>query len=781
MTPNRLKLPMPKSDAEQGSNWGVLLGCFIAGLFLGPVGMLFASSADGSRKGSLPFALYGWAAGWGLIIIIGMSFVAMHRESASDKNIDQRETSELNHKQESGEDQSEEQSQSEADDRQEASSSNEVNEISNSGQDDENISIVAKYRHDAEHGDVGAQFNLGKCYATGEGVEQNKIEAVKWFCKAAEQGNAMVQNLLHEIGEVTVRSDEQPEAETPEKSPEAADTNKQLIAKSEDDTDQGKTTAQTLDEKRYAEEEAEELEARKGKCTRCDGSGVIQCTKCEGAGKLSIRGTQTCQKCNGKGEIPQSVECTRCSGKGYIRARCRLCGGRGKLRQDNRRRVDYGMYTIRCDSCRGSGREPSERCMNCSGNGKIDKYVKCENCQGGGKIVVTAKRVCHVCDGECRIKCDRCSGNGFTYRPRNEQEVARLVQNAEQGYSSAQYDLGTCYDNGEGVEKNKVEAVKWYSKAAEQGHAEAQYHLGSCYAFGEGVEEVSSEAVKWWRMAAEQGHAEAQYWFGSCYMLGKGVEKDGMEAVKWIRKSAEQGFVRAQGALGGCYYNGEWGLAQDKSEAVEWYRKAAEQGDVQAQCVLGLLYYEGDGTEQDKSEAVRWWFKAAEQGDVTAQKTLRKLGYDVKSQGRHVQTGQEEASASSSYAGNPLRRFRFGEPRRTTSSSLRLSGFLGFEKVTLGYTSQGRLFSICLTASRSADSMVRALMKECDSCYSGIRWEEDNNYQGELFAVGRRRNSSGQVDMLVAIIPQSSKTDARIQANIFDYRVKRSDDGDEND
>ena len=56
--------------------------------------------------------------------------------------------------------------------------------------------------------------------------------------------------------------------------------------------------------------------------------------------------------------------------------------------------------------------------------------------------------------------------------------------------------------------------MKWWRQAAEQGHAEAQYNLGVCYEKGEGVAQDSSEAVKWFRQAAEQGVAEAQFWLG---------------------------------------------------------------------------------------------------------------------------------------------------------------------------------------------------------------------------------------------------------------------------
>ena len=47
-------------------------------------------------------------------------------------------------------------------------------------------------------------------------------------------------------------------------------------------------------------------------------------------------------------------------------------------------------------------------------------------------------------------------------------------------------------------------------KAAEQGDAEAQFSLGSCYDEGEGVRVDKSLAVKWCRKAAEQGLAVAK-------------------------------------------------------------------------------------------------------------------------------------------------------------------------------------------------------------------------------------------------------------------------------
>ena len=76
------------------------------------------------------------------------------------------------------------------------------------------------------------------------------------------------------------------------------------------------------------------------------------------------------------------------------------------------------------------------------------------------------------------------------------------VKAAEQGYASAQYRLGLMYDNGWGVPKDSVTAVKWFRKAAEQGHADAQWRLGMSYANGEGVPKDFVKAYMYFNLAS---------------------------------------------------------------------------------------------------------------------------------------------------------------------------------------------------------------------------------------------------------------------------------------
>ncbi len=55
------------------------------------------------------------------------------------------------------------------------------------------VQAVYWFKRAADLGNASAQFNLGVCYANGQGVAQSYTEAVKWYRKAAEQGDASAQ------------------------------------------------------------------------------------------------------------------------------------------------------------------------------------------------------------------------------------------------------------------------------------------------------------------------------------------------------------------------------------------------------------------------------------------------------------------------------------------------------------------------------------------------------------------------------------------------------------
>jgi hypothetical protein len=97
------------------------------------------------------------------------------------------------------------------------------------------------------------------------------------------------------------------------------------------------------------------------------------------------------------------------------------------------------------------------------------------------------------------------------------------------------------YDEGHGVPQDYKTAVKWYTLAANQGYASAQFNLGSMYIGGKGVPQDYKTAAKWFTLAAEQGDADAQFGLGLIYIEGKGVLKDNVYAHMWTNIAASNG------------------------------------------------------------------------------------------------------------------------------------------------------------------------------------------------------------------------------------------------
>ena len=56
-------------------------------------------------------------------------------------------------------------------------------------------------------------------------------------------------------------------------------------------------------------------------------------------------------------------------------------------------------------------------------------------------------------------------------------EFDDLLSKAKKGDVEAQYNLGICYQNGQGVEQNEIEAQNWFRLAANGGHTKAKEML----------------------------------------------------------------------------------------------------------------------------------------------------------------------------------------------------------------------------------------------------------------------------------------------------------------
>lgn len=186
--------------------------------------------------------------------------------------------------------------------------------------------------------------------------------------------------------------------------------------------------------------------------------------------------------------------------------------------------------------------------------------------------------------------------------------VKKMIELASSGNAAAQTSLGSMYQLGHGVQKNKLTAISWYRKASDQGYAEAQRSLADMYWHDRGALKNQDDAARLYRLAAENGDPQAQIMLGSLYRTGSaGFRLDKAESYAWTMKAAEAGYVPAQATVSMMLMAGI-GAPSDRIQALKWMYIARQGGDAEH---VGLFSeYEGSSlraeTEQAKLLARSW-------------------------------------------------------------------------------------------------------------------------------------------------------------------------------
>ena len=126
----------------------------------------------------------------------------------------------------------------------------------------------------------------------------------------------------------------------------------------------------------------------------------------------------------------------------------------------------------------------------------------------------------------------------------NEDPFELIRLSAEQGFPTAQYNMGVIYETGYlWVEKDEKQAFEWYSKAANQGCAGAMTSVGWCMYNGIGVESNLSNALSWLKEAATRGDLRGQLFLAEIYAKDERCyDKD--EALYWFCQLAQHDPIR---------------------------------------------------------------------------------------------------------------------------------------------------------------------------------------------------------------------------------------------
>jgi TPR repeat protein len=226
--------------------------------------------------------------------------------------------------------------------------------------------------------------------------------------------------------------------------------------------------------------------------------------------------------------------------------------------------------------------------------------------------------------------------------------VVWLEKSALQGNPTSMALLATRLLHGDGVSRDKVQALAWAMLADACGDDDLKMRVGEfiseceeserkqarkavrsltarmnvapMFAEGGRLMKAAKEFERQFALAQE-GNADEQYRLSVSYARGRGTVKDMSEAAVWCRRAAEQGHLDAMRTLAVCHENG-LGVPMDSAEMVKWYRKAAEKGDAQSQFKLGAFHADGEVVEKDMEKAEYWTRKAADQGHKIAQSNM---------------------------------------------------------------------------------------------------------------------------------------------------------------
>jgi len=164
--------------------------------------------------------------------------------------------------------------------------------------------------------------------------------------------------------------------------------------------------------------------------------------------------------------------------------------------------------------------------------------------------------------------------------------LAALEDAADAGQPMAMWQLGTMYENGEGVAKDPVKAFGYFSQIANQ-HADAApkgvesdivaqsfVKVGDYYRDGlpdAGIQADSDRSHALLLHAATYfGDADAQYRVGMLYLQENELGVNPLQSARWFSLAARKGHGPAQAQLGELLFKGLEGIEPQPVEGLMW-------------------------------------------------------------------------------------------------------------------------------------------------------------------------------------------------------------------
>lgn len=164
--------------------------------------------------------------------------------------------------------------------------------------------------------------------------------------------------------------------------------------------------------------------------------------------------------------------------------------------------------------------------------------------------------------------------------------LAALENAADAGQPMAMWQLGTMYENGEGVDRDPVKAFGYFAQIANQ-HADAApkgveadivarsfVKVGDYYKQGLPDAGIPADAERSHALllhaATYFGDADAQYRVGLLYLQEDEMGVNPLQSARWFSLAARKGHCPAQAQLGELLFHGIDGIEAQPVEGLMW-------------------------------------------------------------------------------------------------------------------------------------------------------------------------------------------------------------------
>ncbi|KAI8878795.1 HCP-like protein [Backusella circina FSU 941] len=148
-----------------------------------------------------------------------------------------------------------------------------------------------------------------------------------------------------------------------------------------------------------------------------------------------------------------------------------------------------------------------------------------------------------------------------------------------------------------------IRLLEYYKIAADQGHSTAQFQVGYCYFYDYGCDKDEDKRLKLMEEKSTDDGIEL-FTLGEVYHLAGPKHQNFPKALEYYQKTFtgnQQDYSLRD--IGLLYDHGD-GVVQNYQAALTYYQKAANEQNKGGYYNIALVYYNGHGVDKDYDKAV---------------------------------------------------------------------------------------------------------------------------------------------------------------------------------